>query len=75
MATRLSVDVDELRDEVQNKHAEVAEDPSGEFHFHTGRRLEEMVGYLGPCRDGASPAPCSRARSNTLIPVAMSSGG
>ena len=45
MATKLSVDVDQLRGEVKKKYAEVADDPSGEFHFHTGRRLAEIVGY------------------------------
>ena len=31
------VDVDALREEVRKKYREVADTPSAEFHFHTGR--------------------------------------
>lgn len=41
----IDVDVDELRREVQSHYAEVAENPHGEFHFHTGRQAAEQVGY------------------------------
>jgi len=39
------VDVDRLRAEVQHHYAEVAEDPHGEFHFHTGRAATTRLGY------------------------------
>lgn len=39
------VDPDRLRAEVQRKYREVARDPGGEHHFHTGRRLARLLGY------------------------------
>jgi len=40
-----AVDAVALRDEVQKKYSEVAVDPHGEFHFHTGRPLAKRMGY------------------------------
>ena len=37
--------VDTLRAEVKKEYAVVAEDPQQGFHFHTGRRLAEMLDY------------------------------
>jgi SAM-dependent methyltransferase len=39
------VDTDLLRDQVRNKYREVATDPHGEHHFHTGRFLAAHLGY------------------------------
>lgn len=39
------VDVDALRREVQQKYREVAENPTGEYHFHTGRQHALNMGY------------------------------
>jgi len=39
------VDAETLRAEVQQKYREVARDPGGEYHFHTGRPLAELLGY------------------------------
>lgn len=39
------VDPDQLRREVQHKYREVALDPAGDHHFHTGRRLARRLGY------------------------------
>ncbi len=39
------VDVDALRREVQEKYREVAADPMGEYHFHTGREHALRMGY------------------------------
>lgn len=39
------VDPDALREEVKAKYREVAVDPHGEFHFHTGRPLAHRLGY------------------------------
>jgi arsenite methyltransferase len=39
------VDAERLREEVQSKYREVAHDPGGEHHFHTGRRLARLLGY------------------------------
>jgi arsenite methyltransferase len=39
------VDVELLRAEVRQKYREVAVDPHGEFHFHTGRTAAARLGY------------------------------
>ncbi len=44
-AADLLVNVDRLRDEVRTKYREVATDPAGEHHFHTGRPLAARLGY------------------------------
>ena len=44
-ATQAPVDPDALREEVRTKYREVASDPGGEHHFHTGRRLAAHLGY------------------------------
>jgi len=45
MSQELPVDPAALREEVKSKYREVAENPHGEFHFHTGRRLARKLGY------------------------------
>jgi arsenite methyltransferase len=40
-----SVFRDSLRQEVQKEYSEVATHPEKGFHFHTGRKLAEMLGY------------------------------
>ena len=39
------VDVDRLRSEVQTKYREVAQAPTAEYHFHTGRAHALRMGY------------------------------
>ena len=39
------VDVDRLRAEVQSKYREVAQAPTAEYHFHTGRAHALRMGY------------------------------
>ncbi len=39
------VDTEALRAEVSKKYREVALEPGGEFHFHTGRPLAARLGY------------------------------
>ncbi len=41
----LSVDPELLREEVKAKYREVAIDPHGAYHFHTGRPLAKRLGY------------------------------
>ena len=49
MADDLPVDPDALREQVREKYREVAVDPGGGFHFHTGRDLARRLGYeAGP---------------------------
>jgi SAM-dependent methyltransferase len=45
MAADLPVDPVALREEVKSKYREVACNPHGEFHFHTGRRAAKRLGY------------------------------
>src|SRR5260370_35805345 len=39
------VDVNQLRREVQTKYREVADEPGGPYHFHTGRAHAVRLGY------------------------------
>ncbi|OLC65202.1 MAG: hypothetical protein AUH69_09975 [Actinobacteria bacterium 13_1_40CM_4_65_12] len=39
------VDLEALRNEVREKYREVAEDPTAEYHFHTGRPHAIRLGY------------------------------
>jgi arsenite methyltransferase len=39
------VDPDTLRERVRSKYREVAADPGGSFHFHTGRAAARRLGY------------------------------
>jgi arsenite methyltransferase len=41
----LIVDAEALRAEVRDKYREVASQPGGAFHFHTGRPLAARIGY------------------------------
>ena len=51
MATRTTVDVDELLGHIKNKYAEVVSTPGKEFEFHMGgRALVDMLGTLGVTR-------------------------
>ena len=45
MAVDTAVDAEALRDEVRKKYREVAADPDGTYHFHTGRPLAARLGY------------------------------
>lgn len=40
-----TVDPEALRAHVRVKYSEVATNPGGQFHFHTGRRLAELLDY------------------------------
>jgi arsenite methyltransferase len=44
-ATKIAFDAEALREEVKSKYREVATDPHGTFHFHTGRYLAQRLGY------------------------------
>ena len=45
MNEHLSVDPVALREEVKGKYREVACNPHGQYHFHTGRRAAKRLGY------------------------------
>src|SRR5258706_13677170 len=46
------LDVDGLRQAIQEEYALVAAEPERDFHFHTGRRLAAIVGYEEQWLDG-----------------------
>jgi SAM-dependent methyltransferase len=50
----LTVDPEALRADVREKYAEVATNPDGTFHFHTGRPLAELLGYPTDVLDALS---------------------
>jgi arsenite methyltransferase len=45
MKPELPVDPGLLREEVKSKYREVATNPHGQYHFHTGRPLAARLGY------------------------------
>jgi arsenite methyltransferase len=45
MTEQLAVDPNLLREEVKSKYHDVVINPSGEYHFHTGRPLAKRLGY------------------------------
>src|SRR5579871_3854651 len=45
MVSDIPVDPVRLRDEVRGKYREVALNPGGTYHFHTGRPLARRLGY------------------------------
>ena len=56
MRSELPVDAQALREEVKSKYREVACNPRGEFHFHTGRRAAKRLGYDSALVDGMPDA-------------------
>jgi SAM-dependent methyltransferase len=45
MTHNISVDPETLRADVRDKYKDVATNPHGTFHFHTGRPLAALLGY------------------------------
>ena len=43
--TELSLDLERLRQAIQEEYTAVARDPGRGYHFHTGRPLASMLGY------------------------------
>ncbi|MBA3287711.1 MAG: methyltransferase domain-containing protein [Acidimicrobiia bacterium] len=52
MPTESPVDAAALRAEVREKYRQVATDPAGSYHFHTGRALAARLGYDSAVLDG-----------------------
>ena len=73
MTTELLVDADELREEVKSKYREVALEPDGDYHFHTGRRLAAKLGYddaiVDPMPDAAVESFAGMANPLSLRPL------
>ncbi len=73
IAQDIAVDAEILREEIKNKYREVAVDPHGEFHFHTGRPLAERLGYdariVDPLPDSAVESFAGVANPFSLRPI------
>jgi len=52
MTENISVDPEALRADVRDKYKDVATNPDGSFHFHTGRSLAALLGYDSAVVDG-----------------------
>jgi arsenite methyltransferase len=69
-----TVDVQALREDVKNKYREVAIDPHGKYHFHTGRYLAKHLGYddelVASLPDGAVESFAGVANPFSLHPLA-----
>ena len=66
----LPVDADALREEVREKYREVATDPGGEHHFHTGRFLARHLGYDAAWVDDM-PEPAIESFAGIANPFAL----
>lgn len=68
------VDADALRDEVRKKYRDVAADPHGDYHFHTGRPLARRLGYddgvVDPLPDAAVESFAGVGNPFSLRPLA-----
>ena len=62
----LLVDVATLRSQVRDKYRDVALDPHGAHHFHTGRALAARLGYEHAVVDGL---PCGLAQDARRLRV------
>jgi arsenite methyltransferase len=87
MKADLPVDPAMLREEVKGKYREVAQNPHGKFHFHTGRRLARQLGYEQAVVEGmpdsavesfagvANPFSLRRLQAGERVVDAGSGGG
>jgi len=70
----VAVDAEALREEVKSKYREVAVDPHGSHHFHTGRYLAGHLGYdegfVGSLPDVAVESFAGVANPFSLRPLA-----
>jgi arsenite methyltransferase len=70
MAEDTAVDAGALRDEVRKKYREVAVDPYGTYHFHTGRPLAARLGYEAAIVD-ALPDAAVESFAGVADPLAL----
>lgn len=70
MTVELAVDAEALREEVRKKYREVASDPHGSFHFHTGRPLAARLGYDSAIVD-ALPDAAVESFAGVANPIAL----
>ncbi len=65
-----ALDVDTLRQAIQEEYAEVASHPQKGFHFHTGRPLARMLEYLDEWLEGI-PESCIESFAGTGNPFSV----
>jgi SAM-dependent methyltransferase len=65
-----ALDVDTLRQAIQEEYAEVASHPEKGFHFHTGRPLARMLEYLDEWLAGI-PESCIESFAGTGNPFSL----
>ena len=70
VAQPIDVDTDTLRKAIRDEYKEVASDPAGGFHFHTGRPLVQIVGYEDSWLEGI-PESAIESFAGTGNPFAM----
>jgi arsenite methyltransferase len=56
MREQPTLDIDDLRQAIQDEYAAVALDPGRGFHFHTGRPLARLLGYADDWLSGIPKA-------------------
>ena len=64
MSTALDLDVEQLREAIQQEYTEVALHPEQGFHFHTGRTLATLLGYREEWLEGI-PEPAIASLAGT----------
>ena len=70
VAKPVEVDTETLRNAIKDEYKEVAEHPGKGFHFHTGRRLANIVGYKDEWLEGV-PELAIESFAGTGNPFAM----
>ena len=66
MSSETPVDPAALREEMKSKYREVALNPHGAFHFHTGRPLAARLGCVDAFTDLESPTTVTEMISSYL---------
>ncbi len=74
MTSQTKPDIQMLRQAVQRRYADVAQNPEQTFHFHHGRPLAEMLGYSMAQVD-AMPTRAVESFSGVGNPLALGSIG
>ncbi|MGH8246677.1 MAG: methyltransferase domain-containing protein, partial [Gammaproteobacteria bacterium] len=66
----LNLNVDQLRASIREEYSAVADDPGRGFHFHTGRKLANILGYPDEWID-ALPASAVESMAGTGNPFSL----
>jgi hypothetical protein len=72
VAQPVDVDTETLRNAIKDEYKEVAEHPGKGFHFHTGRRLTNIVGYKEATRTSGSTAFRNWPSNHSPVPATPS---